>query len=486
MNKEISCRTGKRGRFPLVAKLALLAVFVLLLWILAHAVEDSPGFQALPESPEARLQWALVTRAGGELSEYGCLLPEPRRLEELAGMPVEVTVCTADKFMNLIAANVPMDVVTRCYADPKLKRFETSGKTKTLQQLLNQELPGFQLPREFRDWCGNTKGDVYAYPHTSAIGRLCETPRAGVVMLANRKLLESYAISSSCFSRKEETLDALKAIRKAEPEVVPSYIDLITLQQMFGARNLDQEGVWQDAFFQEETLEALAYMNRLYSERLLSRDVFTMTQSYLLSQLREEKVFLAATGPLYSLLQALPEDDPIWESYEIVGPMAPDSGKEFQFRQNYDEQYASTIFLTGSAFPKVQARLLLCFYGQNMEFTSEQLQAVEAAGLGEALKAVPDPLQAPGGVYEQYAQPEFPYEILFAHYADTRLANIFESVESYRKLQEVRIVTSTPEKEVEQIYRETLLEIEKRDGKLLVQWKQNKYRQASLLANAEE
>ncbi len=486
MNKVISGRKRKRSRFPILAKLALLAAFVLLLWILAQAVEESPGFQALPEAPAAKLQWALVTRAGGELPEYDCLLPSPRRLEELAGMPVEVTVCTADKFMNLIAANVPVDVATRCYADPKLKRFETSGKTKNLQHLLDQELPGFQLPREFRDWCGNTKGDVYAYPHTSVIGRICETPAAGVVMLANQKLLETYAIPSSCFSQKEETLYALKTIRGAEPGVVPSYIDLITLQQMFGARNLDKEGAWQDVFFQEETLEALAYMNRLYGERLLSRDVFTMTQSYLLTQLREEKVFLAATGPLYSLLQALPEDDPIWESYQIVGPMAPDSGKKFRFRQNYNEQYASTIFLAGSAFPKVQARLLLWFYGQNMEFTVEQRQAVETAGFGETIKAGPSPPKAPGGVYEQYAQPEFPYEIMFAHYADTRLANVFESVESYRKLQEVRIVTSTPEREVEQIYRETLLEMEKRGSKLLVQWKDNKYRQASRLANAEE
>ncbi len=480
---------GKRGtrRLPVIAASALLAVLALLLWIYTRAAEEDLGFQPLPPPSPDKLQWVLITREGGELPEYDCLLPDPGRLEQLAGMPVEVTVCTADKFMNLAAANAPMDAATLCYADPKLKRFETSGKAENLQELLNREVPGFRLPQEFRDWCGNTKGDVYAYPHTGVIARMDGNPLAGVVMLANRKLMDAYSLPSASFSHKEETLEALKTIRKAEPGVAPSYMDLASLQQMFGARAWDQEGVWQDVFFQEETLEALKYMNRLYGERLLGEDVFTMSQSYLLSQLREEKVFLAATGSLYSLLQALPEDDPVWDSYEIVGPIAPDSRKEFQFRQNYDEQYASSLFLAGSAFPGVQARLLLWFYRQNMELTAEQRQAAEDAGLGEVLESpLPYTPAAPGGVYERYAQPSLPYEILFAHYADTRLASTFESVEGYRQIQAVRIVVSTPQSEVEQIYRETLLEMKNRGHDLMAQWKQNKYRQAERLAESTE
>ena len=135
----------KRRRIPLAVKLALLGGLALLLWAATRTVEDSPGFEVLPTPPAAKLQWAFITRDGGELPEYGCLLPDPRRLEELAGTPVEATVCTADKFMNLIAADVPVDVATQCYADPKLKRFETSGKTENLQQLLDRELPGFRL-----------------------------------------------------------------------------------------------------------------------------------------------------------------------------------------------------------------------------------------------------------------------------------------------------------------------------------------------------
>ena len=50
---------GKRGRFPLMAKLALLGAFALLLWVSARAVEEGPGFQALPALPAAKLQWLV-------------------------------------------------------------------------------------------------------------------------------------------------------------------------------------------------------------------------------------------------------------------------------------------------------------------------------------------------------------------------------------------------------------------------------------------
>ena len=75
---------------------------------------------------------------------------------------------------------------------------------------------------------------------------------------------------------------------------------------------------------------------------------------------------------------------------------------------------------------------------------------------------------------------------MFAHYADTRLANTFESVEGYRQAQVVRIVVSTPQNEVEQIYRETLLEMKSRGHELMAQWKRNKYRQAKRLADPIE
>ena len=45
------------------------------------------------------------------------------------------------------------------------------------------------------------------------------------------------------------------------------------------------------------------------------------------------------------------------------------------------------------------------------------------------------------------------------------------------------MIVSTPQNEVETIYRETLLEMENRDNSMLIHWKQNKYQQARKLAD---
>lgn len=76
--------------------------------------------------------------------------------------------------------------------------------------------------------------------------------------------------------------------------------------------------------FEPETLEGLQYLNRLYRERMLPQELFTLTEGALLSQLREGKVFLVSTRDLYSILQCLPEDDLVWQNYEPVSVPIPE------------------------------------------------------------------------------------------------------------------------------------------------------------------
>ena len=78
-------------------------------------------------------------------------------------------------------------------------------------------------------------------------------------------------------------------------------MELSSLQQMFGASPVSG-GEWEDPFFHPATLEALEYMNTLYRERLLSPDVFTLSEDTLLSQLEEGELFLASSSGLGRLL----------------------------------------------------------------------------------------------------------------------------------------------------------------------------------------
>lgn len=162
-------------------------------------------------------------------------------------------------------------------------------------------------------------------------------------------------------------------------------MELPSLQQMFGV-TADTGTAWEDPFFHPGTLESLEFMNTLFRERLLSRDVFTLSQESLLRQLQNGEIFLAASPSLGKLLSQLPESHPIWEQYEILSPILSDSGREPALSNNFEEQYVSTLFVKSSTQSQFQARLLAAFYLQNMEPSPEQKNALERSGLGDLLK----------------------------------------------------------------------------------------------------
>ena len=145
---------------------------------------------------------------------------------------------------------------------------------------------------------------------------------------------------------------------------------------MFGV-TADTGTAWEDPFFHPGTLESLEFMNTLFRERLLSRDVFTLSQESLLRQLQNGEIFLAASPSLGKLLSLLPENHPIWEQYEILSPILSDSGREPALSNNFEEQYVSTLFVKSSTQSQFQARLLAAFYLQNMEPSPEQKNALE-------------------------------------------------------------------------------------------------------------
>lgn len=471
---------GKR-KMEICKAVMILALGIPLVVFMANyfTASKESAFEPLPKTSQDKLTWIFVTRNGDGEADYPRLVSGGDQLEAVMGVPVKTIYCTADKFLNMSAADMPMDIVTSCYMDSKIKRFETSGKFLRLQDLIREKIPGFELPPELVEWCGNMKGDVYAYPHTRTIIETDNRSGPGVVMLAQKDLLQKYQIDKSSFDSKEGTLAALKTIRKKESGIVSSYFDLISLQQMFGARTTEENGQWQEPFFQEETLEAIQYMNQLYRERVLSQEVFALTDDRMLSHLVKGDFFLAATRNLYELYNMLPENDPIWEQYEIVGPIAPESGKAFSFTENYNEQFASTMFLADSRYRDEMANLFAHFYMQNMELSPSQEAAFRKVGIEISHKPEEGGSETGGNErYQRFAVPVIHYEILFSHYADTRLAEINERMMNYKDSQVVKMVLNLEPNEVERVYRETVQEIQNDDYDLVLRWKRGKYQRA--------
>lgn len=476
---------GKRGLLVSLAALAGLLVLVLF-WVLRGQTGTVPQeLDFLQPAHPASLRWVFVTRYGEEFPEQlPGLLPTEETLESLAGMPVDPLFCTVDKYLNYYAAGEQVDVVTACYADAKLRRFETSGAFLPLQTLVEYNVPGFEIPSWVERWCGNLKGDLYAYPHTSTIARTEDFPSPGVVVLAHKALLERYQALQGDTMTQGELVEALKLIRKKEPGIYPAYLDLPTLQQFFGATIEDEKGAWREPFCQEETLEALKFMNLLYRERLLPQQVFSLTPGTLMEDLGQGKVFLAATSLTGLLATTLPPDHPIWDTYQVIGPLVPDTGKPLALRGNYTEEYASTLFVKNSHYPRVQARLFARFYQQNNQVTPKQQEALEKVHLLEEMHAVPVPSWA--SLYAPYAVPTMPYEILFSYYADTKLADLDDRMESYRNTQVIRMVINLPPSEVEPAYALAKAQLLGGEYDLLWSWKRERYRKAKVILAEEK
>lgn len=272
----------------------LIAVCFLIFCIRSPSTSSPSPFQTTSSEKETALKWIFITPYGETDSSYADLFLSQEDCTELAGTPVDLSFCTIEKYLNMTASGISADVVTCWYTDANFKRLETTGTTWALQDLLDKEIPGFTLPENFIRWCGNFQGDVYAYPHTGTILSEDTSIKSAAAMIGRKDILEKIHWDSQQPLPKAYCLEQLKAVRKAYPELIPCYVELPSLQQMFGV-TADTGTAWEDPFFHPGTLESLEFMNTLFRERLLSRDVFTLSQESLLRQLQNGEIFLAAS-----------------------------------------------------------------------------------------------------------------------------------------------------------------------------------------------
>ena len=429
----------------------LIAVCFLIFCIRSPSTSSPSPFQTTSPEKETALKWIFITPYGETDSSYAELFLSQEDCTELAGTPVELSFCTIEKYLNMTASGISADVVTCWYTDSNFKRLETTGTTWALQDLLNKEIPGFTLPENFIRWCGNFQGDVYAYPHTGTILSEDTSTKSAAAMIGRKDILEEIHWDSQQPLSKAYCLEQLKAVRKAYPELIPCYVELPSLQQMFGV-TADTGTAWEDPFFHPGTLESL------------------------LRQLQNGEIFLAASPSLGKLLSQLPESHPIWEQYEILSPILSDSGREPALSNNFEEQYVSTLFVKSSTQSQFQARLLAAFYLQNMEPSPEQKNALERSGLGDLLKNA-EPMKSIG-IDSQYTVPITHYEILFSLYSNTRLATADERKQKFLENQIVNLVEDCSADEIAPTYARLVSELQRGDYKLLDTWKKQQYQKA--------
>ena len=208
----------------------LIAVCFLIFCIRSPSTSSPSPFQTTSSEKETALKWIFITPYGETDSSYADLFLSQEDCTELAGTPVELSFCTIEKYLNMTASGISADVVTCWYTDANFKRLEN-----------------------FIRWCGNFQGDVYAYPHTGTILSEDTSIKSAAAMIGRKDILEKIHWDSQQPLSKAYCLEQLKAVRKAYPKLIPCYVELPSLQQMFGV-TADTGTAWEDPFFHPGTL----------------------------------------------------------------------------------------------------------------------------------------------------------------------------------------------------------------------------------------
>ena len=440
--------------------------------------QPSTRYEPLPLEPSADITWFFVTQNENTTLDTIAFYPQAE-LERLAGGPIRFVCGTVNKFLNMMAAGEDIHIVTSMYMEPLLKRFETSGQAISIHKILREQAPEFALSPVFLRWYSNENGQVFSCPHIPITKESLQRS-AGFTMLANKELMEKYGVNPTQFTYTEQMLDTLKIIRKNEPGVIPCYMDLIVLQQMFGVVEEDENGVWQDPLLHPQSLEALELMNRMYRERYLQGAALTWTREQVLETLLDGRLFMAAANRLDELTAQLPADSPLFETYVPVGPLRSQTGSEPAFYANYDGDYPSTIFIAEHGNQRGYANLILFFYGQIMELETAEADFLQMRGIPIDINyAGLMPNEAfENSCIQYYSNRSYrrrPYELLLSYYANTTLARLEENRQSYLHTQLNRMILAGTPGALPSLYHETCATISGPEYELIILWKQAQY-----------
>lgn len=466
-----------KKRTVLMLVLILVTFFMLiglLILILQQMLQNKVEFENINKNAKQNMEWAVVVE-NGNLDQDKMQLSFKDTLEKLTGTSINYSFYIADKFLNMVASDAEIDLVTSTYTESQMKRFEISDKVFSVEDIIAEYLPGFYLPEEFYRYF-DINGHIYSYPHIDF-----SDPQivSSFVMLAKKDLLEKYHLSPKDFSSKENTIEILKQIRKNE-KVVPCLVDLISLQQMFGASIEDENGNWQDPFETEETLEALLFMNKLYRERFLSKDIFSSTHQQILEKMENGSVFLVSIDRLGESFALWKNQEKILNQYVAVGPLNPDGGKDIRFTNNFNGQFASTYFLNNSDYADIFPKIFLWFYSNNWDFTDEQTEVLRQLGLDKEIQSFEKAdftfsSDSPFCAYQELTDQGAPYQMQFSTIADSKLELMINSVNSYRSIQVSKMVMSDSPEQLYKLYQEAILYKGTLDFSLAEQWYQYKY-----------
>lgn len=298
--------------------------------------------------------------------------PENNKFDEYVytntGITIKFTIGSQEKLNVLMATESLPDLVTYDAASMERVSLEESGQLLPLDELKEKYAPDMQVPQAQIDWYTNAKdghwyslvGYFYDLEDTYARGGYIETHNMN---FARKDIMEDLGIDPASMNTKEGFIAALQKVKDANvtyngQTVIPYIGDEVEfLAEQFGMDRENKEGELLNAKRQPEFLEALLFLNEIYTKGLTTDEIFTMDTTLRRQLVSSGSVFAGTRHNYLNGKDTLFYADP--DALMIgTGLITGDSGKEAYISPSPTGGWAATMITSNCKNPQRAAALL--------------------------------------------------------------------------------------------------------------------------------
>ncbi|MEK3712758.1 hypothetical protein [Paenibacillus sp. FSL R7-0333] len=218
----------------------------------------------------------------------------------------------------MATGNLP-DIITldRWNSNSLIQTLMSSGTVAPLNKLMEEYDPYLTtiLPPSMVDWYTQPDGNLYSIPNYYVSPEMLDqypgvkkfyNERSNGQILVRQDIMNDLGITMEDLQQEDSLIAALKKVKAAGVkyngmDVIPVYLDdkdkyindsLSVLSGSFGAVSETEDGSYSDVRRTSEFKNVLKFVNRLYSEDLLSLENFTSDHNQIAEKMTQGSIFM--------------------------------------------------------------------------------------------------------------------------------------------------------------------------------------------------
>ena len=203
------------------------------------------------------------------------------------GVSLSISSGNEEKLNMLIATDTLPDLVSMGSNASQRVMLENAGMLAPLEPLIEEYVPDINIPHSMFDWYRNENtGECYAIAGAFYSDERCNPEFGGMFVTHNKNIVRADILSQigmtvEDLQTKEGFLAALRAVKENDityngQSVMPlGAYDLEMIATQFGWKPEAEDGSLVSLWRDEKYLEALLFLNTIYSEGLMGDEVFT-------------------------------------------------------------------------------------------------------------------------------------------------------------------------------------------------------------------